>query len=163
MAVHYPRHPGSLNPPTQPLVIPILGVDDAPLYRVIRTWNYHWEFEGRNFQLTVPRDFECDGASVPRLLWTLIGVTPDGLHRAAAMAHDYLYRYAGRVPLGQHHELVRDRWMRVDYPWSRKEADKLFARILRECGVGKVRRRLMYLGVRIGGGRSWKPYNTTIV
>ena len=39
--------------------------------------------------ITVPRGFEPDFASVPRLLWPL--VPPHGRSRKAAVVHDYLY------------------------------------------------------------------------
>jgi hypothetical protein len=141
----------------QPLLVPIRAPGDDPLYRVVQPWHYHWELPGRPPQrLTVPRDFEVDGASVPRFLWTLTGITPDGLHRAAALAHDSLYRYAGHLPAGAHQIHLTDGWADSGHLWTREEADRLFARILRECGVGRTRRRLMYLGVRLGGWRSWR-------
>jgi hypothetical protein len=140
----------------QPYALPIPSPDGGPRYRVTADWPYVWEYAGREFRLVVPAGFELDGTSIPRFLWTLTGITPDGLERAASTAHDYLYRYSGRVPLGRHQEHVRGRWLTCDYPWTRQEADALFARILRECGVGKLRRRLMYHGVRLFGWRSWE-------
>lgn len=140
----------------QPLLVPIRAPGDDPLYRVVQPWRYQWELPGRAVQrLIIPRDFEVDGASVPRLLWTLTGITPDGLHRAAALAHDFLYRYAGHLPAGGHQVRLPGGWVDAGHLWTREEADRLFARILRECGVGRFRRRLMYLGVRLGGWRAW--------
>lgn len=143
--------------PIQPLLIPIRALGDDPLYRVVRAWRYEWEMEdGTELCLMIPKGFEVDGASVPRLLWTLTGITPDGLHRAAALAHDYIYRYSGHMPTGAHvfHRQGKG-WLDTGHMWTREEADRLFARILRECGVSKTRRRIMYLGVRLGGWRSW--------
>ncbi|WP_081452469.1 DUF1353 domain-containing protein [Verrucomicrobium spinosum] len=144
------------NHPKQPYALPIPSPDDGPLYRVTSDWSYVWKINRRTYRLRVPRGFEFDGASVPWWMWSLLRVPPDGLHRAAALAHDYLYRHVGRVPLGHQQELIRGKWMDCTSPWLREEADALFARILRECGVSMVRRRLMYLGVRIFGKSSWK-------
>ena len=147
-----------MTEPRQPLLVPIRAPGDDPLYRVVQPWRYDWELRGWPPQrLTVPRGFEMDGASVPRLLWTFTGITPDGLHRAAAVAHDFIYRYSGHLPMGAHIFHCQGKgWRDTGHLWTREEADRLFARILRECGVSKFRRRIMYLGVRLGGWRSWK-------
>lgn len=153
-----------MKEPRQPLLIPIRAPGDDALYRLTQDWSYDWvePVFDTPLRLTVPKGFETDGASVPRLLWTLVGITPDGLHRAAAVAHDFIYRYSGHLPAGSHQlqmqvQMPMPSSMRdTGHLWTRKEADRLFARILRECGVSKTRRRIMYLGVRIGGWRSWR-------
>ncbi|WP_232289498.1 DUF1353 domain-containing protein [Verrucomicrobium spinosum] len=152
-----------MSSPTQPILIPVRIPGEGSWYRLIRPWRYVWDLpDGTRQCLVVPRGFCLDGASVPRLLWTLTGITPDGLHRAAAVAHDYLYRHAGKLPAGVHRVLSPGvgwetaGWKDAAHVWTREEADRLFARLLRECGVGKRRRRIMYLGVRLGGWMSWK-------
>lgn len=146
-----------MTEPRQPLLVPVRAPGDDPLYRVVQPWRYDWKLPNWAAQrLTVPRDFEMDGASVPRLLWTLTGITPDGLHRAAAVVHDFIYRYSGHLPADAHQIRLPSGWADTGHLWTREEADRLFARILRECGVSKARRRIMYLGVRLGGWMSWK-------
>jgi hypothetical protein len=116
---------------------------------------YTWEHEGRTFRLIVPQGFLTDVASVPRLVWTISGITPDGLHRAAAVVHDFLYLHQGAVPPQYYQVRQQGEWVNIDYTFTRAECDKIFARLMREAEVGKVRRRLMYLSVRVFGGPYW--------
>ena len=81
----------------------------------------------------VPADFDTDLASVPRILWSWM--PPTGRYLRAAIVHDYLYRTA---------------------TMPRKQADKVFHALMRRFGVGPVRARLMYWGVRIGGRGAWE-------
>jgi hypothetical protein len=139
----------------QPDLRPFLDEAGRDMYCLYRTYDYRWAFLGEELRLTVPEGFESDGASVPRLLWSLTGIERDGVHRAAALLHDFLYKHAGEIPYGAQMILIGEEWSPYGSGWTRKDADKLFARVLRESGVGKVRRRLMYLGVRLGGWRPW--------
>lgn len=67
-------------------------VDDAPFllgkpkYEVLARHLFRW----MGYDFEVPERYATDGASVPRWLWSLTGYLPDGKHRAAAVAHDYL-------------------------------------------------------------------------
>lgn len=136
----------------QPLTIPT-----SEGYEVVVDYAYEWEAKDRKFTIIVPKGFVFDGASVPRILWTLIGITPDGLHRAAALVHDFIYRYDGFLPNGSFWEIGMNCEL-IGLPgvrWNRDQADKLFARMLREGGVSKFKRRLMYQGVRLGGWIHW--------
>ena len=147
----------------QPIIVPIA----EGLYRVVDDYYYEWQIEHSDRRigattfthqrLCVPTGFVSDGASVPRLLWTLTGLTPDGLIRAAALLHDYIYRHKGRLPAGayQHFDKESGAWRDLDAVWSRRATDRLFARVMREAGVSKIKRRLAYLGVRVGGRFSW--------
>jgi hypothetical protein len=141
----------------QPLNIPVMLPDGDEGYKLIEAYSYTWKHtDGFQRVITVPNGFVYDGASVPRLVWTLSGITPDGLIRSAALVHDFIYRYEGRLPLnhygvvfdGVYKDISKNRWARID-------ADRLFARIMREAGVPKLKRRAAYLGVRAGGWASW--------
>lgn len=85
-------------------------------------------FTERGFELTIPKGFETDFASVPRLpfAYWLTG----GLGDRAAVLHDFLYSVGA----------------------GRKWADLMFRAALEAEGVSAWRRQLMYLGVRLGGG-----------
>lgn len=135
----------------QPLLIPVPGG-----YLLTQQYRYTWQADNVRYRITIPSGFQLDGASVPRILWTVTGITPDGLHRPAALLHDFIYRHHGRIPTGSMHRMEAGRWVVVEKPnWTRIQADQLFARILREVGVGKFRRRLMFIGVRLAGWASW--------
>lgn len=85
---------------------------------------------------TVPAGFEYDGASVPRLLWTLIGLLPDGLHRPAALIHDYLYSQGGQATR-----------YNLPFTYDRDYADRMFRRMLIDLDIMTWRTTLMYWGV----------------
>lgn len=91
-------------------------------------------YEGNHDRFEVPAGFRTDFASVPRIFQMLI--PKNGGHDAPAIVHDYFYRMK---PFGI----------------SRLDADRLFLRMMKEVGVNKVRRTLMYCAVRIMG---WRYY-----
>lgn len=113
---------------------------------------YAWCHEGRSYCLVVPNGFEHDFASVPRPLWGLIAPIDLGM---ASIFHDWIYRNQGEVTTLLW-EGDPQRWTPHADRWSREQADRLFARIMREQGVAKWRRRCAYLAVRFWGRRFWK-------
>lgn len=86
--------------------------------------------------IIVPKGFETDFASVPRLFWNIL--PPWGEYAPAAIVHDYLY---------------------VMQPFTRYEIDYLFLRIMEQLEVGWFKRHIMYRGVRIGGWNAWNRHN----
>lgn len=92
-------------------------------------------YEDEKYQVAVPRRFETDFASVPRLplMYLLAG---DTAHEAAVI-HDYLYRTNGI---------------------SRRDADALFYQITLETGEPRWRAWMMWAAVRAGGWRTWNKY-----
>lgn len=86
--------------------------------------------------IEVPAGFLFDGASIPRLAWTIIGVTPfDHKIIHAAVIHDWLYSTRSL---------------------SRKLSDDVFKRIMKR--EGRLRRTSIFLihrSVRIGGCRAY--------
>lgn len=80
-------------------------------------------------RIVVPAGFRTDFASIPRLLWPLIG-HPAGRYAQAASLHDWLYR----------NHLV-----------SRAEADRIFREAMGTLGVPAWKRSLMWAAVRVGG------------
>ena len=81
-------------------------------------------------EIVVPRDFITDYASSPWLLQNTFN--RKGKMGLAGVVHDWLY---------------------FTETGTRKNADKLFMRICKEQGMGRVRAYMAYLGVRIGAGR----------
>lgn len=84
--------------------------------------------------VVVPRGFESDGCSMPRLFWRMFGHPFDMRYLREAVLHDWLYRYQ---------------------PCSRKTADRIFRSAL-VGRVGHIRRWAIYWGLRIGGGPAWR-------
>lgn len=69
--------------------------------------------------------------------------------RNPAIVHDYLYSKEGRVVQNT------PSWQKVIY-LSRKDCDRLFYEALRFYGMGKAKAWLMWLAVRVGGGKYWR-------
>lgn len=114
------------------------------LYVLDRSYRYrlstHDRQTGRErgfIQWQIGKGFLYDGASVPRLLWTLTGLLPDGLIREAALVHDHLYRHRG-------HKIL-----------PRRTVDLLFYRMMRRSGVPVPKAAAAYLAVRLGGWLAW--------
>lgn len=141
----------------QPLTVSILLSNGEAVQYLTRTYTYCWsDPDGISRSITVPKGYLSDGASVPRLVWTLSGIIPDGLIRAAALIHDFIYDHSGQLPFGSYRRIRNGNWeFCSNEKWTRKVADKLFGRINRECGVPKFQRRVAYLAVRAGGWIGW--------
>lgn len=114
---------------------------------LLAEYTHTWVHEGVEYSLSIPEGFVFDFASVPRIVWALI--SPMDLGAAPPLVHDWMYHLRGRTPM-----LVDGR-VRVP-KWSRKDADRLFARMMREAGVAKWRRRMAYRAVRLFGGRPFR-------
>jgi len=84
----------------------------------------------------VPRGFETDLASIPRIFRWLLN--QNGGSRRPAVLHDYLYRMQ---------------------PISRAEADAIFRRALEAEGVILPGRWLYWSGVRLGGWIAWRGHS----
>ena len=95
---------------------------------------YRVNFGGRNF--LIPRGFESDGASVPRLFWRVVFPNSDSHATTAGICHDWIYR---TQPEG----------------WTRKDADRMVLALLIEFGTPAPRALAAYLAVRCFGGIAW--------
>ena len=94
-----------------------------------------FRYDSRIGWLTVPAGFLTDGASIPRIFWSIF--SPTGSYFEAALIHDYLYSNVST-------------W-RID----RAMADKIFLYAMGDIGVGWLTRKTIYLAVLLGG---WKGY-----
>jgi len=79
----------------------------------------------------IKKGFFWDGASIPRVLWPIIGSPFSPRFMAPSMVHDYLYSQGKKG--------------------ARKTADRLFRKLLMANGVSKELTDAMYAGVRVGG------------
>ena len=109
--------------------VPILRVGDdgewlleTPLYYVTPAGD----------DIIVPPGFVTDLASIPQIFHSVVPV--NGMHRAAAIVHDWLY---------------------VTQPCTRAEADRVFLDAMADLGVRLTQRWVMYAAVRAGGWVGW--------
>ena len=87
------------------------------------------------YKIVVKKGFDFDAASIPKVLWSVIGSPMDGKYVPGAVIHDGLYA-SGII--------------------SRSEADEVFLEIMKADGVSYAKRYAMYWAVRSCGGISWK-------
>ena len=89
--------------------------------------------DGEVLSVEVPEGFVTDFASVPRVFWTII--PRDGLVSIPAVIHDFLYRT----------QVV-----------SRKDADWVMLRVMKEVGVPGWKRWIIHRALRAFGALAWK-------
>jgi hypothetical protein len=95
----------------------------------------HREFVVDGRMYLVPRDYEWDGATVPRLLWWLF--SPTGITQEAASLHDWLYDTKGRGMQGY-----------TQHGLTRAQVDRLFLRHMLADGTPRLQAWMMWAGVR---------------
>lgn len=105
--------------------------------RVMRPLRWTGIVGNRTIDLTVPKGFVFDGASIPRIAWSIIG-GPFGPYADAAALHDCAYRMS-------------------DIAMTRLEADRMFAAAMADLRITPWRRHVMYRAVRIGGASGFQP------
>jgi hypothetical protein len=85
--------------------------------------------------ITVPAGFDTDGASIPRVFWSILD--PYGPYFEAAVIHDWLYSPHNRR-------------------FNRAQADDIFREAMYNNGLDWLRREAIYRAVRLAGWRSYK-------
>ncbi len=130
-------------------------------------YKYYWKVPAKNPDLgtsyeihnwiTVKAGFRWDGASVPGYI-RKFGIETDGLHRAAALIHDFIYIHKGKIPEGS---MVSSNGEEAERTvqhgtFSREDADRLFANMMDESGVPISRLNFMSWGVSAFGWIYWQ-------
>lgn len=101
--------------------------------RLLKDFTY-WDRLGRPH--TATRGFATNGMSGKLILLAVIGCSPFGKGIEACVIHDWYWTRA------------EDLLERKDRLTLRKTADKLFLEMLKVCGFGKIKRRIIYRVVR---------------
>lgn len=131
MVKHFAHPPLDVfgRPVEMPVLIPIpIPTRGLPWYQAI----YNVLFHRRDFLLgedffyrlptgedvCIPKGFQFDGASVPRILWSILN--PVGILLIPGLLHDYAYRYQ--------HLPGPDNLSVVEYE-TRREADAMFLEV----------------------------------
>ncbi|MET0181847.1 MAG: DUF1353 domain-containing protein [Caulobacterales bacterium] len=112
-------------------------LDDGQRIQLITPFVYNDRFGA---QWRVPAGTICDGASIPRAFWSLIGGPLDGRYRNASVIHDY---YCATKDRG---------WRRVH---------RVFYEGMRCAGVGEITAKIMYFAVYAFGPRWADPTHRT--
>jgi hypothetical protein len=130
----------------QPDVTPISH--EKYRYRLDEDYTVTIFFRKSPYLLTIPAGFLFDGTSNPQIFWSISGITPDGILRAATVPHDYIYDLKGEV-------IVTNKDVQYPIKLSRSEADHVFLDHMDMSQVPKAKRNKAYLGVRLGGWLYW--------
>ena len=109
---------------------------DYRLYRTQVAFTYYVGSTLSGEAIYVPEGFLTDGASIPKLFWSIIGGVL-GRYGAAAVLHDFLY---------------------VKGIYSRRRSDKIFLEAMAVLKVSWWKRKLMYYAVRVGAFIPWRRY-----
>ena len=92
---------------------------------------------GATVEVSVPRYYTWDGASIPSLCWRLIGKPLDPRFALASLVHDWICEHAETRP-------------------QRVFADAMFLWLLRDAGVPKWRHYAMFLAVTMYRRLVWR-------
>lgn len=133
---------------TQPLIIPIS--ESGNLYRLAQDYEIDLKHFGHDVRIFINKGFDYDGMSVNRWLWSLSGLSKDGMHRPATLIHDFLYVQKGYLTERPGSYLVDK-----TYVMDRESADKIFRDMLIELAIANHRVRLAYAAVRLFGWIYW--------
>ena len=117
------------------IMIPLVTCPYLPKYRIVHS---EYVYNHKNTLITIPKDFIYDGASIPKILWSITTAPFTSSVDNAACVHDYIYSKECTLDI------------------DRKAADTILYDILLENGIDKVRATLAFFVVRIFGQFSWK-------
>ena len=110
---------------------------------------------GEEFLVGGKKQLVTDGVSIPRLLWTTVGIQMGARCRLAGLVHDFLYRHCGTVTVVR----IED-GEEMEHTFTRYECDCYFRNHLERAGIWKFRAWTAYRAVRLwcGGGAAWRNH-----
>ena len=118
-------------------------------------WSCTWMRDDHVRNLFVPKGYIWDGASVPRIAWSIVGITPFGAADGTSLTHDALYRaMGGDKPEGWKGCTLTDERGRLVYV-TRNEADQLMRRMFIGAEYRAAQATVAYRVVDIFGPKHW--------
>jgi hypothetical protein len=145
------------------------------LSKTVSQAEYWFVRKGRKHRLIISPGFVFDGASIPRLCWTLLGLAPHGIMDGPAVPHDAGYETQGHFTIEEEDgslapaPLVGEATARFEV-WdetrrefglcsddmTRSEMDELLLRLCEWVKIDLGRPQLVWAGVRSCGWWAWK-------
>jgi hypothetical protein len=101
-----------------------------------------FSYEDDYIQVTIKSNFITDGASIPKLFWSVVGNPLENDLLKPAIIHDGLYNLMHQ---------------------PRLECDKLLKEMLLFNGTSKMKAYFIYYAVRLFGGSHWKKDTTDMM
>lgn len=127
-------------------------------YELKQDYQYTWETPLHKHRLIIKKGFQCDLASVPKFLWSVI--SPQDLTLSAPLVHDVIYACQG--DLYNYDWAIRERKLKknsIYHPvisrMDRKTADQLFYEQAVDEGVSKHKALPAYYILRLTGNYAW--------
>lgn len=117
-------------------------------FRLLNDYSYQGVIVPGDESAGLGKGFVCDGASIPRFLWSVVGVRLGGRIKAGALVHDWIYYNCGDVS--------GNVW------FDRRDADGVFANMMRAAGMERRRMFMCYWAVRLFGWRAWNAHKRRI-
>jgi hypothetical protein len=97
-----------------------------------------YRYKNKKIQVDIPEGFKSDGASIPKIFWSIIGSPWTGKYARAALIHDFCY------------------WKQI---FTRKISDVIFLDAMEVLRVSLWRRRIMYYSVRFCAWIIWNKHS----
>lgn len=104
-------------------------------WRILKGFKFYLGDLSEEKWVLVPAGYLTDGATLPRLFWSLL--PPWGSYGQAAVVHDILCEHLSITVHG------------IEAQISRAQADKAFKEAMIVLGVPRWKRNLMYIAVRV--------------
>lgn len=128
-------------------------------WKVYKSFSYDIGDLGSGRSVVIPEGFTTDFASIPKILWNIL--PPNGqAYDRAAVAHDYLYR-GGFISVRQVDPITKIEYFAHE-DVTRAQADGILNEAMEVCGVGRIKRSIIYSGVRIGGSKPWSKGHVNV-
>ena len=141
--------------PVDPLLKPR---PDLPLIRGRMQFELLNDFSvrfDRGFETVVPKGYITDGASIPKVAWSIIGSPISRPYLYPAIGHDFRYEVHGHINSLDYLVGIRVRELisnEANSPGTRKQIDLDFLEGLHKTSEAQWRIHSMYTAVRVGGG-----------
>jgi hypothetical protein len=116
-------------------------------FRLLEIQKTSFQLNENEVTLEIPIGFEWDGATIPRITWSLIGYYPAGIMLAPSLWHDFIYINKGLVVNMEDGDVLKI---------SRKDCDKLFYEHCIAVGVKRLKALKMYYAIRLFGAYYWR-------
>lgn len=110
-------------------------------------YEYMWTGDDkRQYKIVVDPWTITDGGSRPKIA-SLAGIRRDGVARPAYLVHDEIFRKGGKGVKVYLWDREMKVWELIKVEITFTQANRLFCRMLRECGIPRRRRRVMFRAV----------------
>ena len=151
-------------PKLEPVQIPTKKHGLIAWMHSVRKWRLteHWKYDlpesccigCRKVKIIIPKDFEFDGASIPRPLWAVLH--PSGLLLIQALVHDFAYRRGFLWKLVIDEKTGEETGEVCRCEGGKEDWDVLFKKIGADVNGVRTVNFIAYWAVRLFGRRAWE-------